>query len=462
MTNFYLSQQLNPIKNLLSAIALMVAVVFFIGCNEDSATDNDAAITEALNLHSRTGSYEWYIMPESNDYAALPNQDPKNPVTQAKVSLGKMLFFETGIGLQPKYPVSMAAYSCSTCHIPERGFTAGRFQGVADGAIGFGVSGEGRSKNPQYQGSEVDAQGARPLSIVNTAYITNALWAGSFGSFDVNLGTESVWHLDTLTEVNFKGVKGLEANNERALTVHRQVINKQVTDSLGYTAMFDEAFPEIPKNERYTKQTAAFAIAAYFRTVLANQAPFQKYLKGETNALTEAQKRGVILFMGKAGCVNCHNSPSFNSVPHVFVSVGVKNQYQNGHEVFRNDQNDSRNLGRGGFTHVQSDMHKFKVPQLYNLKDFGFYFHGASKTSVREVVEYFNAGIPENTEIPASQISPLFKPLHMTPDEIDDLTDFLENALNDPNLLRYKPSSTMSGNCFPNNDLQSRIDMGCQ
>lgn len=462
MTHDDLTQHLNPIKKWMSAIALMVAVVFFTGCNQDSATDNDAAITEALNLHSRTGSSDWYIMPQSNDYAALPNQDPKNPVTQAKVNLGKMLFFETGIGLQPKYPVSMAAYSCSTCHIPERGFTAGRFQGVADGAIGFGVSGEGRTKNPQYNGSEVDAQGARPLTIVNSGYITNALWAGSFGSFDVNLGTEGVWHNDSLTEVNFNGLKGLEAVIPRALIVHRQIINREVTDSLGYTAMFDEAFPEIPKSERYTKQTAAFAIAAYFRTVLANQAPFQKYLRGETNAITDQQKRGALLFFGKAGCVNCHNSPSFNSVPHAFVSVGVKNQYQNGHEVFRTDQNDSRNLGRGGFTLVPSDMHKFKVPQLYNLKDFGFYFHGATKTSVREVVEYFNAGIPENPEIPAGQISPLFKPLHMTPDEIDDLTDFLENALYDPNLLRYKPSSTMSGNCFPNNDLQSRIDMGCQ
>ena len=66
------------------------------------------------------------------------------------------------------------------------------------------------------EGDEVDAQGARPLPTINLAYVSNALWAGAFGSFDVNEGTESVWNQDTLIEINFKGFKGLEANNQRA------------------------------------------------------------------------------------------------------------------------------------------------------------------------------------------------------------------------------------------------------
>jgi cytochrome c peroxidase len=401
-------------------------------------------------------------MPASDDYASLPNQDPKNPVTAAKVELGRMLFFETGLGLEPKYPVSKIAYSCSSCHIPSRGFTAGRFQGVADGAVGFGDSGEGRSKNPLYTGDDVDAQGARPLPTINTTYVTNALWAGTFGSFGVNEGTSAVWHQDTLVEINFKGLMGLEANNARALIVHRQVINKAVTDSLGYTAMFDAAFPEIPVNERYTRQTGAFAIAAYFRTILTNEAPFQRWLKGEKNAMTEQQKNGALVFFGKAGCVSCHNSPSLNSVPHRFFALGVKNLYQSGHDVFRTGPNDKRNLGRGGFTGLAEDMHKFKVPQLYNLKHTDFYFHGASKNSLREVVEYFNNGVAENPDVPASQIAPQFRPLGLTEQEIVDLVEFLENGLYDPNLERYAPTQTMSGNCFPNNDPLSRIEMGCK
>lgn len=448
-------------KPLLSALILSAAI-FYLGCTHDYVADLDLDLTNSLNTNSKTGSYQGYIMPSSTDYASLPNQDPKNPVTAEKVALGKMLFFETGIGLEPKYPVSKQAYSCSSCHIPERSFTAGRFQGIADGAVGFGISGEKRKKNPYYDGSEVDAQGARPLPVINTTYVTNALWAGTFGSFGVNTGTESVWSQDTLVEINYKGLMGLEANNERALIVHRQLINKQITDSLGYTAMFDEAFPEIPESERYTRQTAAFAIAAYFRTILTNEAPFQNWLKGDVTAMTEQQKRGALLFFGKAGCVSCHNSPSLNSDPHLFFSLGVNNHYQTGYSVFRTDRHDKRNLGRGGFTGREEDMNQFKVPQLYNLKDFGFYFHGASKTSLKDVVEYFNNGIPENKDIPGTQITPLFRPLHMTQDEMDDLTEFLTNGLYDPNMLRYKPELTMSGNCFPNNDLQSRMDMGCE
>lgn len=446
----------------LLTVLILSAAIFYLGCTHEYVADLDLDLTNSLNANSKTGTYQGYIMPSSTDYSSLPNQDPKNPVTAEKVALGKMLFFETGIGLEPKYPVSNQAYSCSSCHIPERSFTAGRFQGIADGAVGYGISGEKRKKNPYYDGSEVDAQGARPLATINTTYVTNALWAGTFGSFGVNLGTESVWSQDTLVEINYKGLMGLEANNERALIVHRQLINKQITDSLGYTPMFDAAFPDIPENERYTRQTAAFAIAAYFRTILTNEAPFQQWLKGDATAMTEQQKRGAILFFGKAACVSCHNSPSLNSDPHLFFSLGVNNHYQTGYSVFRTDRHDKRNLGRGGFTGREEDMNQFKVPQLYNLKDFGFYFHGASKTSLKDVVEYFNNGIPENRDIPGTQISPLFRPLHMTQDEMDDLTEFLANGLFDPNMLRYKPEVTMSGNCFPNNDLQSRMDMGCE
>ncbi len=448
-------------KRLATYIILLVAFIYFLACTHDPILDDDNQLIKLLNENALDGTYAHYILPESNDYANLPNQDVKNPITAIKVQLGKLLFFETGLGLQPTYPISNQAYSCATCHIPSRGFTAGRFQGIADGAIGFGEHGEGRKINPMYKGDEVDAQGARPLAVINLAYVTNALWAGSFGSYGVNAGTESVWHQDTLVEINFKGLQGLEANNARALTVHRQVINKAVTDSLGYTSMFDEAFPEIPESERYSRITGSFAIAAYFRTILTNQAPFQKWLKGDLTAMNEQEKKGAVLFFGKAGCVRCHNSPSLNSLPHTFFSVGVKNESETGNKVFRTDRTDKRNLGRGGFTGVRDDIHKFKVPQLYNLKNFGFYFHGASKNSIREVVEYFNAGVPENKEISPAELSPYFQPLHLKPEEVDNLIEFLDNGLFDPDLERYAPTSVMSGNCFPNNDPQSQIDLGC-
>jgi cytochrome c peroxidase len=128
----------------------------------------------------------------------------------------------------------------------------------------------------------------------------------------------------------------------------------------------------------------------------------------------------------------------------------------------RTSIDDTRNLGRGDFTRRVEDYYKFKVPQVYNTKDMPFYFHGSSKTTLREVVEYFNDGVPENDRVPLANISDYFHPLNMTEAEIDDLTEFLAEGLYDPNLQRFVPESVLSGNCFPNNDQQSRVDTGCQ
>lgn len=441
---------------------LVCSIAYFLACKEDvTELTIDSNLESAIIKHSKTGSLSDYIMPSSIDYKSLPNQDPKNPVTAEKVALGKLLFFETGLAQDAKKSVSLNTYSCSSCHVPEKNFTAGRFQGIADGGVGFGHLGEGRSKNVDYQGSEVDAQGARPLPTINLTFVRNALWSGAFGARGMNIGTESAWGVvDSLTSINAKGFEGLESNNTRALFVHRQVINKELMTKLGLKDKFDSAFPDVPESERYVPQMASNAIAAYFRTILTDEAPFQLWLKGDKKAMTLQQKRGAELFFGKAACINCHNSPSFNNQR--FAAVGVKNLFQSGHEVFRTDVNDARNKGRGGFTLRDEDLYKFKVPQLYNLKGIGFYFHGASKNSLREVIEYFNEAKGENPDVPVERLDPQFKPLNLTNTEIDDLLEFLENGLYDDNLVRYKPYFTQSGFCFPNNDPQSKKDMGCK
>ncbi|MEM6723044.1 MAG: cytochrome-c peroxidase, partial [Bacteroidota bacterium] len=104
---------------------------------------------------------------------------------------------------------------------------------------------------------------------------------------------------------------------------------------------------------------------------------------------------------------------------------------------------------------------KFKVPQLYNLKDSPFYGHGSTFTSVEDVVAYKNAGIAENTSVPAGQLASSFQPLNLTEYEIYQITAFVEDALYDPDLLRYTPNTLPSGLCFPNNDLDSKADLGC-
>ena len=164
------------------------------------------------------------------------------------------------------------------------------------------------------------------------------------------------------------------------------------------------------------------------------------------------------MFFGKAECGNCHTGPALNSMN--YYALGMHDLVNQGE--IDTKPNDKAHLGRGGFTRLPQDMFKFKVPQLYNLKDSEFYGHGASFRSVKEVVEYKNASVPQNPKIMQGLLSPAFKPLNLNEEEINQLTDFIENALYDNDLERYVPETLPTGNCFPNNDFQSKIDLGCE
>lgn len=436
-------------------------IIFLSACRSDKiqlATQTDSLLENAVKKFSPTGDLDHFILPQSNDYANIPTS-PENPITPVKVALGKFLFFETGLGLAPMQEIGEGTYSCGSCHIPSAGFRPGREQGIGEGGVGFGLNGEDRVMSDYYTPEQLDAQGARPLSVLNAAYVTNALWNGQFGGGGINEGTEAVWKEENGTNINHLGLGGLESQNIESFHLHRMVINKDVVDELGYTPYFESAFSDFPEEERYSEKAASFAIAAYLRTLLTNKAPFQDYLKGNKTALTEQEKRGAMLFFGEAKCVTCHSGPSLNAMN--FYAIGVKDLYECGDNIVNTSADDPRNLGRGGFTENPEDMYKFKVPQLYNLKDTPFYFHGSSKTSLEDVVKYFNDGVIENSNVPLSQIPPIFQPLGLDQSEIDDLVAFLENGLHDPDLTRYEPDYILSGNCFPNNDEQSRIDIGC-
>ena len=76
-------------------------------------------------------------------------------------------------------------------------------------------------------------------------------------------------------------------------------------------------------------------------------------------------------------------------------------------------------------------------------------------------VAYKNEGVKDNPRVPDGQLAPQFEPLGLSEAEIDAIAAFLETGLYDSNLTRYEPSSLPSGNCFPNNDSQSKADLGC-
>ena len=237
-------------------------------------------------------------------------------------------------------------------------------------------------------------------------------------------------------------------------------IDYDTMEVLGYKPLFDQAFPDIDPADRYSAEMAGLAIAAYERTILANEAPFQQWIRGDHNAMTDIEKQGAVLFFGKADCGSCHKGPALNT--EAFHAYGMGDLDQITETVFNTPTDAGAHLGRGNFTGNPVDNYKFKVPQLYNLNDSPFYGHGGTMRSVWEVVAYKNEGIPENPRVPSGALTEHFHPLGLTDTEVDAITAFLESGLYDDNLARYQPDQILSGNCFPSADPVAITDMGCQ
>jgi len=438
---------------------VVICILFsFTACKKDESLNFDAELKFLLAEKSKTGSISFFEMPSSDDFENIP-QDPLNPLNSEKIALGKLLYHETALGIAPMQDIGEATFSCASCHFASAGFQAGRFQGIGEGGMGFGSNGEGRLIDPNYIPEDLDVQPMRSPTTLNVAYQKNMLWNGQFGATGLNLGTEANWTPDTPLETNNLGFEGVEIQAIAGLGVHRMDIPEVVAELSEYKVLFDEVFPEYSEDERYSKITAGLAIAAYERTLLPNESPFQKYLKGNTAALTDQQKLGAMVYLDQGNCVACHTGPAFNEME--FRSIGAGNLVDCGELTFKTPVNDPSHLGRGSFTKNPADNYKFKTPQLYNLKDSPFYFHGSTMKSIQGVIEYKNNAIPQNSAVAESQLDPLFRPLNLTAREIIQLTDFIENGLYDPNLTRYVPTELPSGNCFPMNDFESRNDLGC-
>lgn len=445
----------------LPLVTLLVALLV-LGCQNDEVrvSSLDESLQRTLKLAAPNKDASYWVLPSKDELAKIP-QDPKNPLTPEKVALGKFLFYETGLANKPLRPESFGTYSCSSCHVPEAGFKPGRMQGIGDGGMGFGTLGETRLKHPNYEEKDMDVQGLRAMSIVNVAYAAeNTQWNGQFGSYGANEGTEERWELPQF-EINRDGFQGLELQLQEGLKVHRMSVDEQVVTDLGYKSYYDAAFQDVPAEERYSGFTTAMAVASYLRTVVADEAPFQQWLKGNFEAMTDKEKEGAIVFFGKAHCSSCHSSPGLNAAKFFAVGVNDLSDLASYNEI-PGSQNLDKNQGRGKYTGKEEDYFKFKVPTLYNLEGTPFFFHGSSKRTLEEVVDYFNDAVPENPRVPKDRIASDFKPLYLTDREKNALVQFLRTGLFDKNYLKHVPTDMPSGNnCFPNADPRSLRDTGC-
>ncbi|MGH1485387.1 MAG: cytochrome-c peroxidase [Cellvibrionaceae bacterium] len=468
-------------------LASFTLITLITACNSSGSGSETKTLSRELSTNitsaANGGGLEAFTMPADGDFANIP-QDPNNPITAEKVALGQMLYHETAVSTNGNNPGRTGTWSCASCHHVAAGFKAGISQGIAEGGEGFGIDGESRVMVTGFDPDSMDltlvpdVQPVTSPAVLNIAYQDVMLWNGAFGktASSINIGVTDVDNAGPADIMaNTFGLSGIETQVLAGTKVHRLGFDSGsvLQTNTSYQSLYTAAYPStgdegtIPSNGTTVSLPAlgaAKAIAAYERTIMANQSPFQRWLKGDEDAMSAEQLRGALLFFGKAGCVDCHRGPALSSEvgateDQVFFAIGFAD-YDSNDPSIHGSVDEATSKGRGGFTGEDADNFKFKIPQLYNLVDANVFGHGASFTSVKQVIEYKNAAVPQKA-LTASAVDSRFTPLGLDSAEIDDLTTFIESALYDSSLTRYVPTAIPTGNCFPMADSVSITDLGC-
>ena len=337
--------------------------------------------------------------------AALPPMPiPKdNPMTEANIALGKHLFFDARLS-------GDASISCADCHDPKLGW--------GDGSdLSRGYPGTMHWRNSQ--------------TVVNSGYLTKGwFWTSSAA---------------TLEAQAHSAIAGALAGNlKKALAEERM---KQVPE---YVRLFKEVWNAAPNYDQ-----ALASIAAYERTIISDDSPFDRYMRGEKSALSEAAVRGMALFEGKAGCAACHSGPLLTDQK--FYNIGLPTNPAFTTTVqrqiaFRERMRSSgfeekdylhldRDPGRYRKTKKIEDIGKFRTPPLRYIKYTAPYMHNGVFFDLREVVEFYNKG---GESEPFGNKSEKIKPLGLTEAEITDLIAFLD-SLSGKELVVERPKSPPYG-----------------
>jgi cytochrome c peroxidase len=173
----------------------------------------------------------------------------------------------------------------------------------------------------------------------------------------------------------------------------------------GYSELFKKVF-----GTGVTKENVAQAIAAFERTVLSGNAPYDRHEAGDRAALNEAQKRGMDLFMDAAMCATCHTPPLFTN--NRFYNAGV------------DAGKEKPDPGRAKVTSKEADTGEFRVPPLREVARTAPYFHDGSAATLEEAVRLMAQGGKDNPNL-AIMLKGV-REAELTPENIKDLVAFLE------------------------------------
>jgi cytochrome c peroxidase len=283
---------------------------------------------------------------------AAPEDNPTNPT---RVSLGKQLFTDKRLSADQ-------TVSCAKCHSAKHAFTNGL-------AMAKGVGGRQIARNVP--------------TLINVGYRRSLFWDG---------------RKKTLEEMS------------RGAVEHPAVIDmtpEELTDRLRsipeYVDLFQKEFGSPP-----TAETFALALAAYQRSLVSNDTPFDRFARGDENALSESARRGYFIFRDKANCVTCHSGPDFADGAFRFIGVGWNGKAY-------------KDPGRAKVTGRPGEAGRFRVAPLRELVWTAPYMHDGSLKTLEEVVDFYDKNGPPGKR------TDLHGPLKLTDQEKKDLVEFLRS-----------------------------------
>ncbi|MDA0833849.1 MAG: c-type cytochrome [Planctomycetota bacterium] len=280
-----------------------------------------------------------------------------NQSTPEKIALGKQLYFDGRLSRDDKV-------SCASCHDPKKGWSNGE-------QFATGVEGKMGGRNSP--------------TVLNSAYNKLQFWDGRAGSLE----EQALGPIQNPIEMNMTLPEVVEKLNAIE----------------GYKNQFQKIF-----GTDVTPEGIAQSIAAYERTVLSGDAPFDKFKAGDTAALSESAQRGMKLFFGRASCSACHAGANFTDNSFHNVGVGMDKP--------------EPDVGREAISKLGGDRGAFKTPGLRDIARSAPYMHDGSLKTLEEVVEHYNKGGIANPQLDEE----IFE-LKLSDEEKADLLTFLKEGL---------------------------------
>ncbi len=285
---------------------------------------------------------------------ALPVPED-NPMTTAKVELGKMLYFDKRLSKD-------GTISCATCHDPQTAWTEHE-------ATSTGINDQVGGRNSP--------------TVINAAFADRQFWDGRAASLE----EQALGPIENPIEMGHK----LDA------------MIAELSKLEGYRQQFQAVF-----GTGVTKEGVAKAIAAFERTVLSGNSPYDRFKDGDEDALDDAQKRGLEVFEN-AGCETCHAPPLFSNGGYYNAGVGMDEE--------KPDE------GRKDVTGKDRDLGKFRVPALREVANTGPYFHDGSVDKLEDAVALMAAGGKDNPNL--SVMLEAVREAKLTEQDRKDLVEFL-------------------------------------